>query len=67
MFNRIATGDSGQPVVLSEFNQAEKLAMEHILCIAKLHIETRRLGKTDLQLTELMIDQLAKVYEIESP
>ena len=65
MFKRIATGDSGRPVVLSEFNDAETIAMEHILCLAKQNLDSRRLSKRERLITEIMIEEQCKAYGIE--
>ena len=67
MFNRIATGDTGRPVVLSEFNGDEHMAMERILQLATENLSSRQLSKRDTLLTTMMIQELFKVYEIEAP
>lgn len=66
MFQKIGTGGSGEPLVLSEFNQAEKEAFQLILIEAERGWATNphRYGTRRSHILESMISELRRTYEI---
>lgn len=65
-FDKIGVGKTGAPLVLSEFNPAEKMAFTDILDVAERSIDS---GAANLDRAEgaarAMISELRRVYEIE--
>jgi hypothetical protein len=65
-FNKIGTGKTGAPLILSEFNPAEKMALMDILEVAERGIDSGvvNLGKAE-GVARAMISELRPDHEIE--
>jgi hypothetical protein len=66
-FGKIGTGLSGTPLVLSEFNETERVALALILNLAVKHLDDLPMPKLRGRrgITESMISELRRVHEIE--
>jgi hypothetical protein len=66
MFQKIGIGDSGEPLVLSEFNRDEKEALQIILIEAERGWATNptRYGTRRGRILRSMISELRRTYEI---
>lgn len=69
MFKRIATGDSGEPVVLAELNEFEKASLTRILRLAEEHLDEIRYPKVGSRrmLAESMIMEMRRIFEVTPP